>query len=201
DIDGDAVAACREWLPEIHQGAFDDPRVRIEIGDAYDFIANSHGWDVIIADLTDPIEEGPAYKLFTREFFTLCQQALAPEGVFVNQAGSLSPPLLDLLARTVKTISSVFTHTTVIQANVPTYGSPWGLALASDKPIDTQPNIEATDALLARETNGRFRLFDGQTLLGLLQMPKYLRDRLAAETVVYSLANPPKFFSRFQGDS
>ena len=120
---------------------------------------------------------------------------LAPGGVFVNQAGSLSPPLLDLLARTVKTISSVFAHTTVIQANVPTYGSPWGMALASDKHIDTQPNIAAIDALLASDTNGRFRMFDGQTLLGLLQMPKYVRDRLAAETVIYSLANPPKFFS------
>ena len=113
----------------------------------------------------------------------------------------MSRPLLDLLARTVKTISSVFAHTTVIQASVPTYGSPWGLALASDKPIDTQPSIEATDALLARDTNGRFRMFDGQTLLGLLQMPKYLRDRLAAETVVYSLAGPPKFFGRTAGEA
>ena len=201
DIDGEAVAACREWLPEIHQGAFDDPRVRLEIGDANDFIANSHGWDVIIADLTDPIEEGPAFKLFTREFFELCQQTLAPGGVFVNRAGSMSPPLLDLLSRTVKTISSVFAHTTVIQANVPTYGSPWGLALASDQPIDTLPNIAATDALLKSDTNGRFRMFDGQTLLGLLQMPKYLRDRLATETVIYSIANPPKFFGRSAGET
>ena len=154
-----------------------------------------------IADLTDPIEHGPAFKLFTREFFELCQNALAPGGVFVNQAGSLSPPLLDLLARTVKTIGSVFAHTTVIQANVPTYGSPWGMALASDQPIDTLPNIAATNALLASDTNGRFRMFDGQTLLGLLQMPKYLRDRLAAETVIYSLANPPKFFSRSPGET
>lgn len=195
DIDGDAVQACRQWLPEVHQGAFDNPKVKLEIGDAYDYIARTGNWDVIIADLTDPIEEGPAYKLFTREFFELCQRALAPGGVFVNQAGSLSPPLIDLLARTVKTIGSVFTHTTVIQATVPTYGSPWGLAVATEKPINTRPDPALVDALLAKETIGEFRMFDGQTLLGLLQMPKYVRERIAAETTIYSLANPPKFFA------
>ena len=195
DIDGDAVQACRQWLPEVHQGAFDNPKVKLEIGDAYDYIARTGNWDVIIADLTDPIEEGPAYKLFTREFFELCQRALAPGGVFVNQAGSLSPPLIDLLARTVKTIGSVFTHTTVIQATVPTYGSPWGLAVATEKPINTRPDPALVDALLAKETTGAFRMFDGQTLLGLLQMPKYVRERIAAETTIYSLANPPKFFA------
>lgn len=195
DIDGDAVQACHQWLPEVHQGAFDNPKVKLEIGDAYDYIARTGNWDVIIADLTDPIEEGPAYKLFTREFFELCQRALAPGGVFVNQAGSLSPPLIDLLARTVKTIGSVFTHTTVIQATVPTYGSPWGLAVATEKPINTRPDPALVDALLAKETTGEFRMFDGQTLLGLLQTPKYVRERIAAETTIYSLANPPKFFA------
>ena len=66
DIDGDAVDACRTWLPEIHQGSLNDARVRIEIADAFDLIANTRGWDVIIADLTDPIESGPAYKLWRR---------------------------------------------------------------------------------------------------------------------------------------
>lgn len=66
DIDGDAVEACRRWLPEIHQGSLNDPRVNVQIGDAFDVIQNSSGWDVIIADLTDPIESGPAYKLFTQ---------------------------------------------------------------------------------------------------------------------------------------
>jgi spermidine synthase len=196
DIDQDAVTACREWLPEVHQGAFDDPRVTLQIGDAYEFIAGTHGWDVIIADLTDPIEEGPAYKLFTREFFEHCRQGLAPGGVFVNQAGSLSPPLLGLLARTMKTIQSVFKSASVIQASVPSYGSPWGLAVASDLPLNLRPDPAVIDSLLAKATTGTLRMFDGQTMLGLLQSPKYVRDRIAAETTIYSLDNPPKFFGR-----
>jgi spermidine synthase len=197
DIDGDVVAACRELLPEIHQGAFDDPRSRIVIGDAYELIGSSPGtWDVIIADLTDPIEEGPAYKLFTQEFFRLCKAALRPGGVFVNQGGSMSPPLAHLLVRVWKTIASVFAETAVLTANVPTYGSAWGLVLASDQPFARQPDPATINALLADRVTGPLRMFDGEALLGALQSPKYLRDRFTAETTVYTLSAPPKFFGR-----
>lgn len=197
DIDGDVVAACRELLPEIHQGAFDDPRSRIEIGDAYELIAGSaNTWDVIIADLTDPIEEGPAYQLFTREFFAHCRNALRPGGVFVNQAGSMSPPLAHLLVRVLKTISTVFGHTSVVTANVPTYGSPWGLALASDRPLDLRPDPKRVNALLKERVTMPLKMFDGEALLGMLQSPRYIRDRVATETVVYTRDAPPKFFGR-----
>lgn len=197
DIDGEVVQACREYLPEIHQGAYDDPRARIQIGDAWELIASTPGhWDVIIADLTDPIEEGPAYKLFTQEFFTLCRQALRPGGVFVNQAGSQSPPLVDLLVRVLNTISTVFTHTSLITANVPTYGSPWGLALAANHEIDLRPEPKDIDQRLADNLSGPLRMFDGQSLLGMLQSPKYIRDRLAKETCVYTIDSPPVFLGR-----
>lgn len=192
DIDGQAVEACRQWLPEIHQGSLEDSRVRVEIGDAFDVIADARNWDVIIADLTDPIESGPAYKLFTREFFLNCQRALADGGIFINQAGSMSPPLVGPLSRTAKTIGSVFNHVAVVTANVPTYGSPWGLALASDRHLDLHPIPSEVDAHLRDATTGRFRLFDGQTLLGTLQAPRYVRDRIAEETMIYTLANPPQ---------
>lgn len=195
DIDGDVIAACKELLPEIHQGAFDDPRARIVVGDARELIRSTPGhWDVIIADLTDPIEEGPAYPLFTREFFQLCQAALRSGGVFVNQAGSLSPPLADILIRVVHTIDSVFAQTSVVTANVPTYGSAWGLAIASDQPLDLRPDPARIDALIGEHVRGPLRMFDGESLLGMLQTPKYLRDRLAVETMIYTVDSPPKFF-------
>lgn len=195
DIDGDVIQACRELLPEIHQGAFDDPRARIAVGDAWDLIANTPGhWDVIIADLTDPIEEGPAYKLFTKEFFTLCRDALRPGGVFVNQAGSQSPPIMDITVRVLNTIASVFGRASVITANVPTYGSSWALALASVKPLDLRPSPQKIEALLTEQLTAPLRMFDGEALLGMLQMTKLMRDRIAAETCVYTVDAPPVFF-------
>ena len=141
-------------------------------------MAETRGWDVIIADLTDPIETGPACKLFTREFFNYCQQALAPGGIFINQAGSMSPPLLEPLIKTAKTIAAVFRDIVVVTANVPTYGSPWGLVLASDRPLNLNPDPEAVNQEIRRSTSVPFRMFDGRTLLGLLQTPKHVRDQL-----------------------
>jgi len=192
DIDVAAVDACRTWLPEVHQGSLSNPRVQIEIADAYDFIQSQRGWDIIIVDLTDPIESGPAYKLFTREFFSFCRDALTADGYFINQAGALSPPLIAPFARTAKTIASVFDSTKTVHTHVPTYGSPWGLVLATDAVIPFPPRVGVIDQILAEQTNGALRMFDEQTLNSLLQPPKYVRERIDAETVVYTLDNPPQ---------
>jgi len=39
-------------------------------------------------------------------------------------------------------------------------------------------------------------MLDGTTLWGILQVPKYLREAIAAETEAYTLAQPPKFFGK-----
>lgn len=81
DIDGEVVEACKRHLPEMHQGAWDDPRTELIIGDALDYLDRTEPqWDVIISDLSDPIEEGPSFKLFTKEHFEKCRRALGPGG-------------------------------------------------------------------------------------------------------------------------
>lgn len=81
DIDGEVVEACRQHLPEMHANAFDDPRLKLVIGDALEFLdTSSQIWDVVISDLSDPIEEGPSFQLFTKEYFEKILQVLTPEG-------------------------------------------------------------------------------------------------------------------------
>jgi spermidine synthase len=50
--------------------------------------------------------------------------------------------------------------------------------------------------LLSEKTIGGFRLLDGMSLLGILQTPAYIRRAIAAETQVYTLKEPPKFFGK-----
>ena len=147
---------------------------------------------MIVADQTDRIESVPVYKLVTQEFFQHCRNALNPGGVFVNQAGSLSPPLVGPLARTAKTIGSVFRPATLISANVPTYGSQWGLVVASDRQFDALVDPSRIDQRLADSILGELRSLDGQAVLGHMQSPKYARERIASETVTYTLKNPPQ---------
>lgn len=195
DIDGQVVEACKEHLPEMHQGAFEDPRTQLVVGDALAYLDDSEGqWDVIISDLSDPIDEGPSFPLFTKDYFEKCRRALRDGGVFVVQAGPVAPTSMSLHVRLVNTVKAVFPHVVNFCSWIPGYAQPWGFAIGCEAPIDTRPNPEAIDALLARKTTGCFRMFDGRTLLGLYQPPKYLRDAIAKETRIFTLKDPAKFF-------
>ena len=199
DIDADVVRACREYLPEMHQGAFDDPRLEVVLDDAWKLLEESReSWDIVISDLSDPIEEGPSFRLFTREYFEMARRVMAEDGVFVLQAGPVSPVELNMHARLVSTMKAVFSHVASYSSHVPSYGSPWGFALGSASPIPARPDPGETDQLLSASTTGGLRMLDGQTLLGMFQIPLHLRQAIAAETRIYTLNEPPKFFGQGQ---
>jgi spermidine synthase len=197
DIDGELVDACRELLPEMHQGAFDDPRVNLVIGDALQFLdETTTTWDVIISDLTDPIESGPAFQLFTQEHYLQIQRVLAQDGLFALQAGPTAPAEMHLHTRLIKTLATVFPQVQSYQCHAMSFGSPLGFALASPSSFSTRPDPDAIDRHLQTKTTGNFRLMDGATLLGMLQTPGHLRRAIAAETEIYTLKAPPKPMGR-----
>ncbi len=197
DIDGEVVEACREHLPEMHQGAFDDPRLEVVIRDALEVLQDKGPrWDVVISDLSDPIEDGPSFKLFTREYMQAVRDVLADDGAFVLQAGPVAPAEMHMHCRLFCTVKSVFPHVRSYVTHVPTYASPWGFLLGSSRPIEPRPDPQTVDRVLQERTNGGLRMFDGTTWLGMLQLPAHLRAALEAETRVYTLSEPPKFFGR-----
>ena len=202
DIDGDVVAACREHLVEMHENVFDEPRFELRIDDAMKVLQESIDsgttWDVIISDLSDPIEEGPSFPLFTREYFEKTRSVLSPGGSFVIQAGPVSPAELQLHARLANTMKAVFKNVQSYSSYVPTYAAPWGFALASDEPLETRPDPQAIDEALSSKLQSDLRMFDGVTLLGMMQVPKHLRAAIDSETEVYTLDAPPKFFGKGQ---
>ncbi|MFQ5502685.1 MAG: spermidine synthase [Phycisphaerae bacterium] len=197
DIDGEVVEACKEHLPEMHRGCFDDPRLDVVIDDALRFLDETRPeWDVIISDLSDPIEEGPSFKLFTKETFEKTRAALARGGAMVVQSGPVGPAEMNLHVRLAHTLGHVFENAHSYTSYVPTYASPWSFVLCSDRPIDTLPDPVAIDRRLSAHTTGGLRMFDGSAYLGMLQLPKHLRAAIAEETEVYTLARPPKFFGK-----
>ncbi|MBN2559941.1 MAG: spermidine synthase [Phycisphaerae bacterium] len=197
DIDRDVVEACREFLPEMHRNCFDDPRLEVVIDDALDFLDGTKGkWDVIISDLSDPIEDGPSFKLFTKEYFEKARGVLLPDGVFVLQAGPVGPAEMGMHARLVRTMKEVFAQVQSYITHVPTYASPWGFALGAARPIDTRPDPAEIDQRLKENTTGGLRMLDGITLLGMFQLPVHLRRAIAEENRVYTLKEPPRFFGK-----
>ncbi len=86
EIDGAVVERCRELMPALSGGAFEDPRARVLIEDGIRYVAGAAGpFDVIIVDSTDPA--GPGEVLFTGEFYANCRRLLGETGILITQCG------------------------------------------------------------------------------------------------------------------
>ncbi len=183
DIDREVVEVSRKMLPEFHAGAYDDPRSELVFEDARRWI-ETHGeiFDVIIIDLSDPIEEGPCYRLYTREFYQLVSRRLSPQGTIALQSGTVAPHDLLNVAAVYRTLLTAFPVVRPYIANVPCFGLPWGFQVAS-KEID--PRVFSAvdyDAMLGRRIQGEMKYLTGEVCTAQFALPKHLRDRLERET-------------------
>ncbi|MEJ2429687.1 MAG: methyltransferase domain-containing protein [Deltaproteobacteria bacterium] len=93
DIDEDLVRICRQHLGSWSNGAYEDPRLQLHIGDGRKFLEQAEEtFDVIMVDLNDPTEDSPAIYLFTREFYQLVHHRLGKEGIGCFQGTDLQLP-------------------------------------------------------------------------------------------------------------
>src|SRR3989475_360495 len=120
DIDGEVVDLCKKHLAEMHRGAFEDKRTEVrnedarayleKTGERFDFISvdqieafacflevgpgvlekTGERFDFISVDLVEPLEEGPACALFTKEFYTLVRDRLTPGGTMTEMKSKRS---------------------------------------------------------------------------------------------------------------
>lgn len=121
EIDERVVDLSRQHLAEINAAAFADDRLKIQIEDAFVFLAdkaNRNRFDLIIADRPDPV--GPAEVLFGDLFYERVRDALAPGGfaVFQNGVPFFQP---EELTDTLKQMQRNFRYCGVYLAVVPSY--------------------------------------------------------------------------------
>jgi spermidine synthase len=134
EIDEAVVRTCREHLPSVNGGAFDDPRVHLHIADAFPFVQGEHApYQIIISDSTDVYEgeEGNLSEmLFTRTFYEDVRRLLDPTGFVVTQADNLvfCPYSLEAIRAE---FDAVFPTTGWYQAVVPSFGGFSGFCYAS----------------------------------------------------------------------
>ena len=132
DIDQEVVQKSKELLPEWHQGAFDDPRTDLRFMDARKYLEETtDSYDCIIIDISEPVEEGPAYLLFTREFYEIVKERLSPDGTIALQAGTTALHQLLNFTAVDKTLNAVFPVVAPYNVCIPSFGLPWGFTLAS----------------------------------------------------------------------
>ena len=196
DLDRAVVDACREHMPEFADGAFEDPRVEVVYGDALAYLrdassADADLFDVIIHDLSDPIDEGPSQALFTTQTFQAAGRILAPNGVFALQSGMITP-FLDLHVKTYSTLRASFASIASYGTFIPSFRSLWGFCMGSNAPNaqsvwDSLADTQTVDAILEKAGLSQALItLDGEHLRGMISHPKWLRQAYQAETTVFS---------------
>lgn len=77
-----AARYAREYFSRYNRNVFDDPRVRLVLGDARPVVERNPGaYDVVIGDLFLPWRTGEG-RLFSREHFENVRRSLKPDGLF-----------------------------------------------------------------------------------------------------------------------
>lgn len=87
DLDSCVLKLGREELAPLNRGAFADPRVRVHVRDAREFLAGARGFAVAINDFTYPRDAAGA-SLFAAEFFRREREAVGERGVVAVNAVS-----------------------------------------------------------------------------------------------------------------
>lgn len=191
DIDEEVIAISKKYLPDESRGAFEDKRNELHHTDAREYLAqNNETFDVIIIDLPDPIEEGPAYLLYTWEFYNLVMERLNTNGIISVQAGSASLNELLNLTAVYNTLKSVFHIVQAYQVDMPCFGGPWGFCIASPSLDPAKLSINEIDKRISERSLSNLRFYDGISHQGMFSLPKYIRTELATQTRLITDNNP-----------
>lgn len=197
DIDGEVVEFCKKHLSLWHQGSFYNPRAEIIIGDAKKFIEETQEkFDLIVSDLPSPIEAGPAYQLYTVEFYQKLVQKLSRTGLFVLQAGSGNLLQIELHLKLYRTLKQIFPIVRSYGSYVPSFDVPWSFLLCSKKSYQDPLllSIQEVDKRIAKRIQGSLRFYDGIAHQGLFGISKNLRNALQKEKGIITLKKPVYFY-------
>lgn len=146
ELDGEVVEVSRLYLSSVCGKAFDDPRVRVIIDDGRKFLEETgDSYDVIILDLTDPME--PSKYVYTREFYELCRDRLNAGGILSlhNDSPFFYPEAFNVITKTVR---SVFPNCFQFITFIPGYLFDFAFSICSPNPL-ALPSSE--------ELSGRFK--------------------------------------------
>ncbi len=185
DIDGDVVDLSKRYLAEWSDGAFEDPRARVIIGDALAFLRDDREtYGTIVSDLTEPLEDSPSNPLFCDAVFTDIKRRLAPGGVYVLQASTAGFHNMALHAKMHRTLRGYYRFVRSFYTHVPAFDNDWAFIACSDAVDVAALAPERIDAYVAGLRGENF-YYDAETHRRLFSLPLYLRRELAKDGDVF----------------
>ena len=177
EIDVAVVDIARKYLPSVHGGALDDPRLTLKIGDGFEYVrAATARYDLIVLDLTDP--GGPSEALYTPEFYRACAARLNPVGAMtLHIASPVAHP--DRIRRTLANLREAFARVTPYLTSVPLYGGMWMMACASTTLDPKSLSALEIDRRIAQRGLARLQYYNGDMHQAALALPNFVRELVA----------------------
>jgi spermidine synthase len=187
EIDAEVIAIAKEHFFAVHRGAFDNPKLRVLIGDGMKFIRETHErFDLIALDLNDPA--GTAEALYSAEFFQQCRAVLAPGGSFVLHIGApVARP--ERVAELAQRLNGIFRIVRPYTMYIPLYGALCAMAVCSDKLDPKSLTADEIDRRIEQRKLQDLRFYNGETHEGVFALPNFIRD----------LVNPPRLKLQMRG--
>jgi len=131
DIDPEMtkIGRSNEIFVKMNDSAYYDPKVTVINQDAFQFLENNEEfYDVMILDFPDP-KSIDINRVYTKEFYTLCNKRLRPLGHIITQA--VSPYYTTKAFRSIeKTLAASGFNTLPIHNHVYSFGE-WGWVIGS----------------------------------------------------------------------
>lgn len=191
DIDREVVELCKEYLPDWSQGAFENPKVQVHYMDARKYLQKTDElFDIIYMDLTEPLDDGPSYLLFTKQFYQLAYERLTENGIIALQAGSFNPRLIECHAAICNTLATAFPIVRSYASFIPSYDAAWGFALAAKNLDPAALPAAKVDKCLQDRKITELKYFDGETHLSMFAVPKDVRTAKKQESRVIADDRP-----------
>ncbi len=179
DIDGEVVDLSKRYLAEWSDGAFEDPRARVIVGDALAFLRDDHDtYGAIISDLTEPLEDSPSNPLFCDAVFSDIKRRLAPGGVYVLQASTAGFHNVKLHAKMSRTLRRYYRYVRSFYTHIPAFDNDWAFLACSDAVDVAALAPERIDAYVAGLRGANY-FYDAETHRRLFSLPLYVRRELA----------------------
>lgn len=177
EIDGQVIEMCKTYLPNHSQGAFDDQRLNLVIGDGVEFVNQTAAkFDVVISDSTDPV--GPGEVLFSSRFYSGIKSCLNAGGIFVAQNG-VSFLQTEEVTTSAQRLKPLFKQVGFYNAAVPTYvGGIMTFAWASDVVAQNSLNLSELQQRY-NESGVQTRYYNPALHQACFALPQYLLDELA----------------------
>ena len=188
DLDREVVEMAKEYLSRMNESSFFDPRLELVFDDGRKYLENSNEkFDVIIIDTVDPLEYGPAYLLFTKEFMEVVKDKLSDGGIVSIQSNAVFPGGSQFLLAMYKTLERVFPKVSFASAYVKSFFLNWAFTFGCK---DRAPEDLTREEIAGKISQIKTRYLTEDVFIASLAKPKYFMEDLKRFNQIITDDNP-----------